>query len=120
MRPHRIGQILEQDARSYLERRGLRHLAANVRCPGGELDLVMMDGDTLAFVEVRGRRGEQFGSAAESVTRDKQDRLIRAAEFFLAKRPKLARHGCRFDVIAVDLSTEPSRMEWIKDAFETG
>lgn len=88
--------------------------------PRGELDLVMMDGDILAFVEVRGRRGDLFGSAAESVTRDKQSRLIRAAEFFLAKRPKLTHHGCRFDVIAVDLSAEPTRLEWIKDAFDAG
>lgn len=119
MKSHQIGRVLEQRARAYLEGRGLKHLAENVRCRSGEIDLVMIDGKTVTFVEVRGRRGEGFGSASESVTRTKQTRLIRAAEYFLATRPELARYACRFDVVAIDLNDDPDRLEWIKDAFET-
>jgi putative endonuclease len=108
----------EQLALDYLLARGLRLLARNYRCKGGELDLVMLDGATLALIEVRLRRDASFGGAAASVTPTKQKRLVHAAKYLLLTRKDLARYRARFDVVAItaDGSTE-KRIEWIRDAF---
>ncbi len=95
----------------------MRCVARNHRCRGGELDLVMLAGDVLVFVEVRYRRGARFGSAAESVNARKQQRLIRAAQDFLMRYPQLANHPCRFDVIALYGESSAPGCDWIAGAF---
>ena len=62
-----LGAAGERLARRHLEHQGYEFIAANWRRPYGELDLIMRDGDTLVFIEVKTRRGERFGSAEESV-----------------------------------------------------
>ena len=104
----------EAQARRLLERAGLRFRAANVRYRFGELDLLMDDGESLVFVEVRYRESSGFGGAAASVTRGKQRRLIRAAQAWLAQHPALAQRPCRFDVVALGGGGD----EWIRDAFQ--
>jgi uncharacterized protein (TIGR00252 family) len=60
------GAEWERRALAYLQRRGLTLLAANFRCPGGEIDLIMRDGATMVFVEVRQRSSASHGGAAAS------------------------------------------------------
>jgi putative endonuclease len=107
------GAAREAEARRTLERSGLRFRAANVRFRVGEIDLVMEDGDSLVFVEVRYRESRAFGGAAASVTPGKQRRLIRAALAWLGANPSQSQRPCRFDVVA--LGGGPT--EWIRDAF---
>lgn len=112
------GRALEALARHHLEQQGLRFLSQNFRCPGGELDLVMQEHDTVIFVEVRGRRNNRYGSAAESIDGAKQARLVRAAQRFLQRNPELARRPCRFDVVTVTGAVATHlQLEWIRDAF---
>ena len=66
------GDAWELKARRWLEGKGLRFVAANVRGRGGEIDLIMKDGQTIVFVEVRYRQSSRFGGAAASVTLAKQ------------------------------------------------
>jgi putative endonuclease len=106
------GAGAEQAAADYLTARGLRLLARNVRCRGGEIDLVMRDGATLVFVEVRARAGAAFGDAAESITTAKQARIILAARHYLARHDIDA--PCRFDAVLFDAGAT----RWIKSAFE--
>ncbi len=108
------GAAREAEARRTLERAGLRFRAANVRYRFGELDLIMGDGDVLVFVEVRYRQSRAFGGAAASITRSKQQRLIRAASAWLADNPSLSQRPCRFDVVALGAG-DP---DWIRDAFQ--
>ena len=96
------GKLAETSARDALLREGLKQVAANVNYRGGELDLVMRDGDTLVFVEVRFRSSGGFGGAAASVTAAKQRRLVRAATRYLAMHPRLALLPSRFDVVCAD------------------
>lgn len=84
------GARAEQRAEQWLTRRGLHLLVRNYRCRQGEIDLIMKDGNTLVFVEVRLRSRSEFGSAAASVGHAKQRRLVKAAAHFLAHRPALA------------------------------
>ena len=108
-----LGVRAEELCAELLRKAGLRVLARNWRCRHGEIDLVAEEGGTLVFAEVRLRRDERYGGAAESVTSAKQARLIAAARIFLMRRPE---SDCRFDVLLLD-SLDASRIRWIRDAF---
>jgi len=110
---NRAGARAEDLCADLLRRAGLRILARNWRCRHGEIDLVADDGGTLVFAEVRLRRNDRFGGAAESVTRAKRARLLAAARLYLAGRKE---PNCRFDVLLLDGAEQPS-IEWIRDAF---
>ena len=107
------GRQAETRARALLEAAGLAFVAGNVRYRVGELDLVMRDGGTLVFVEVRERRSLRFGGAAASVDFRKRQRLTRAAQRYLALAFGPKPPPCRFDVVAFEAG-EP---HWIKAAF---
>jgi putative endonuclease len=112
------GQASEQLAADYLQAQGLVILQRNLRCKTGELDLVCLDGDVLAIVEVRQRGRAEFGGALGSVTWRKQRKIIRAARFFLQRHAGWRRYAMRFDVVALDGKPEGAhRIEWIRDAF---
>ena len=91
----------ERRAARHYRLRGWRVLAANVRVGRDELDLIVRRGRTLRFVEVKEKKGTRFGDPLEMVTAEKQRRLRRAAEAWLAVRPELGRLAVGFDVIAV-------------------
>ncbi|AUU99695.1 YraN family protein [Phytobacter ursingii] len=108
------GDAWELQARRWLERKGMRFLAANVRERGGEIDLIMQDKSTTVFVEVRYRKSSFFGGAAASVTASKQRKLLHAARVWLARyNGSFDTVDCRFDVVAF---TE-NEVEWIQNAF---
>ncbi len=110
------GTAAEELALHYLEARGLQLIMRNFRCRGGELDLILRDGEQVVFVEVRSRRSSQFGTPAESVTRNKQQKLLRAAALYL-QRQRLDL-PCRFDVVAILQTAPEPQIEWIRDAFQ--
>lgn len=108
------GAGYEQQARRLLEKAGLIFVAANVRFRAGEIDLIMRDGATWVFVEVRYRRNNLFGGAAASVTRSKQRKLLKAAALWLnGRQSSLECASCRFDVVAVT----GVRIDWLPNAF---
>lgn len=111
------GQRAEQLAREYLESAGLVLIERNYRCPCGELDLIMQHGPALVFVEVRFRRGQRYGSGAESVDARKRAKLIAAAEHYLQTHPRRASRPARFDVVAIQLQEGRPNFDWIQDAF---
>ena len=87
-------------AEEYLSGRGYRLMERRFRLRNGEIDLVMTDGATVVFVEVRRRRSAALGDPLESVSVLKRSRIIRAARVFLSVRG-LHDSPCRFDVVAV-------------------
>ncbi|HEY8537749.1 MAG TPA: YraN family protein [Steroidobacteraceae bacterium] len=112
-----VGTAAEQAAFDFLLARGLKPITRNYRCRGGELDIVMLDGKTLAFVEVRFRATSNFGGAADSVTWHKQRRIIFAARHFLMTHRGLSHLPGRFDIVAIDGNIQAPRIEWLKAAF---
>jgi len=117
--PSQAGQAAENQALEFLQGQGLRLLTRNWRCKGGELDLVMLDVDTVVFVEVRYRLHASFGGALGSIDGRKQKRLVLAASLFLQKEPRWAAQPCRFDVVALQGSHHAGRpLQWLKNAFE--
>jgi putative endonuclease len=79
------GAAAEELAAQYLQVRGLKILARNLRCKAGELDLVCLDDGVLSIVEVRQRGSAEFGGALGSVTWTKRRKIIRAAQFFMRR-----------------------------------
>lgn len=109
--PANPGQEAESAALDYLTQQGLRFIDRNVRYRFGEIDLVMQDGASWVFVEVKYRSHCQFGGAIHALSHAQSQRIKRAASHFLQLNRIDA--PCRFDVIAID----PQGINWIRDAF---
>ncbi len=110
------GAWAEDLACRHLLDQGLRLVSRNYRCRHGEIDLVMLDATTIAFVEVRLRSRTDFGSGAESVDARKQARLLSSAEHYLQRHATLLA-DCRFDVVSIRRSGNSYQLEWIRNAF---
>lgn len=109
------GADAEARAEYYLQQQGLITRDRNYRTKQGEIDLIMIQGDEIVFVEVRLRSHRQFANAAESVTISKQKKIIKTAEHYLQEHQLTEKVNCRFDVLA--FSDNHSHPEWIKNAF---
>jgi putative endonuclease len=108
-----VGRKAEARAWWYYRLRGYRILDRNVWAGGNELDLVVRRGRRLAFVEVKAKGGPGRGDPLEMVTTEKQRRLRRAAEAWLATHPEAAALEARFDVVAL----RDGRVECLRQAF---
>ncbi len=107
-----VGERFERDAEAFLVRQGLTAVERNWHCRMGEIDLVMRDGETLVFVEVRKRDGQRFGGAAASIGRQKRERLERAIGLYLSGLPRTP--ACRVDAVLFDGSRHP---QWLRNIF---
>ncbi|MFJ3315124.1 YraN family protein [Herbaspirillum huttiense] len=108
----RTGDEGEDHALAYLQAQGLQLVQRNFRCKGGEIDLILREGSTIVFVEVRARASSAYGGAAASVTPPKQRRLLVAAQVWLQGQARLP--ACRFDVVTL----EGGRLQWLRNAIE--
>ena len=115
------GARVEAAARRHLLASGLRDIAANANYRGGELDLVMLDPAgseaTIVFVEVRYRSHGGFGGGGASIDARKRQKLVHAAQLFLASHPRLRDTPCRFDVVLADGDPQAPTLQWLRDAF---
>lgn len=115
----KTGDVFENAAAEIICRQGLRILARNFSARTGEIDIIARDKNTLVFLEVRARSNPHFLSAAASVDRRKQRRLVRTAQLFLQRNKQWAHLPCRFDVIAFEprQSSLDRTGRWIRSAF---
>lgn len=112
------GRRAERRAERYLKRRGLATVTRNFARTTGEVDLVMLDGDDLVFVEVRYRGPGSWVSAVESVDPAKQRRIARTCEMFRRDHPEHRFRAVRFDVVAATKRNYGMNLEWIRNAFD--
>lgn len=103
-----LGKRGERLAEEYLLAQGYRLEERNYRTARGEIDLILWDGGELVFVEVRTRTSLKFGSAVESVTRQKQQKLREIALAYLQTRSVPVK-AFRFDVVGVQYQYEHGR-----------
>ncbi|MYE25521.1 MAG: YraN family protein [Gammaproteobacteria bacterium] len=113
----RFGQRLERSAERMLRRQGLRTLARNYERRTGELDLVMLDGDTLVFVEVRFRGVGAWTSGVGSIDPRKRQRIARTAELYRRDHPEHRLLNVRFDVVSGSKPDCRVRWDWIRNAL---
>ncbi len=107
----------EQIALDFLLGLGYQLVAKNWRCRSGEIDLIMMDGNIMVFVEVKARRGVDYGLPQEAVGRKKQVKIRRLAEYYLLVANR-SEQELRFDVVAIALAgNQEPLIEHLRDAF---
>jgi len=111
-----LGKAGEDLACGELTRRGYAILERRYRTRYGEIDIIARSGETLVFVEVKARAGAEYGGGGDAVTRWKQQRIVRMAIDFLARRRWLDQ-PCRFDVVTVDFEDGDPRIEVYPHAF---
>ncbi len=110
--PANAGERYEREAEALLKANGLSLVVRNWHCRFGEIDLIMRDGETLVFVEVRQRKSQRFGGSAASIGHDKQARIERAVGLYLSGLPSIP--VCRVDAILFDGSSAP---QWLRNIF---
>jgi putative endonuclease len=111
------GRIGEDLAHRFLRAHGCTVVARNYRTlsGSGEIDLVAWDGRKLAFIEVKTRSSEEFGSPESAVDAEKRERVRQAARDY-ARRAEIPWRDTRFDIVSIVLD-QPPRIEWLRDAF---
>jgi putative endonuclease len=113
----RLGDLYERRAWEVLQQAGCALLGYQLRCPLGELDLVVKEGEILVFVEVRYRRNRLFGGATASITRVKQQRLLKTIDWWLTKLVREA-FGGKMPQCRIDLATfDQDNLTWHRDAL---
>lgn len=117
MKRRETGMLGEVIARDFLEKNGYHVIETNYRCPGGEIDIIARQEETLVFIEVRTKRSNQFGSPEESITPTKMEHLRAAAAHYGQNREGLPALW-RIDVVAIqmDRNGRASRIELIENA----
>lgn len=113
----RLGDRGEEAARRFLQARGYQILAAKYRCPRGEVDLVVRDGDELVFVEVRTRRSAAFGTPEESVTPAKVRHLLAACQHYLQQH-QATDLPWRIDLVSVRVGRQGTVIDHLRHAVE--
>ena len=115
------GAHFEDLATAWAQGRGWHIVKRNYLCKCGEIDIIALDQECLVFIEVRARANPRFASAAASVDRRKQQKLLRTAATFLRAEPIWGRSACRFDVLAFETRQSAQIVEplWIRSAFTT-
>lgn len=109
------GCYFEQQAESYLIKQGLSPVARNFSCRYGEIDLIMHDGNSLVFVEVKYRQSNAYGGAINALSKSKQEKITRTIYYYL-KENNLGNCAIRVDFIAIN-GQNPYQFTWIKSAF---
>lgn len=114
---YRRGRAAEQQAVEYLQARGLELVVRNYRAPCGEIDIIMQDGSTLVFVEVRYRSNEAFCRTTETISAAKRRRLRATGEHYLQRHATSANGDCRFDIITLTGPQDNATCHWLTNAF---
>lgn len=112
------GDITEALAKSYLSEQGLTLIGKNFHCRQGEIDLIMNEGNTFVFIEVKYRKSSGFGGAISAISMSKQHKIKHAIAFYL-QQAGLNEYNtpCRVDVITLEGDITQPRITWLKNAF---
>jgi putative endonuclease len=112
-----LGKEGERIAERFLLKKGYRLVERNYRCAAGEIDLIVLDRRVVVFVEVKTRTGDGFGTPLEAVEFRKQQKMIQAAQYFLAHKG-LQQRDARFDVVGISWPGREPSVEHIENAFD--
>ncbi len=113
MNKRQTGSNYEDVAERYMLEHGFLIVERNYVCPVGEIDLVARKGSIWCFVEVKYRKGSEYGFAAEAVTFKKQQKLVKTADRYIRQRKLNPNGNYRFDVMAI----QGRHIEYIENAY---
>lgn len=110
-----IGNRYEKIAQQHLIANKIKILDTNFHSRFGEIDIIgIHNKDTIIFVEVRFRKNELFGSAEESVSHNKQKKIVMTAQYYLQQNNKYQHYGQRYDIIAIS-GIETPEINWLQN-----
>lgn len=110
-----VGQRWEDLAAKELAAAGYAIRDRNWRGKAGEIDIVAEENGVVCFVEVKGKSGARYGAPAEAVTLEKQRRIARAAQEYVARKRLHASY--RFDVVAILAHDGKTEVRILRNAF---
>ena len=113
--PHQLGKLGEDHAVDYLENKGYQILERNWHSGHKEIDIIALMDETLAIVEVKTRKSNDYGEPDIAVGAYKQRMLIWAADAYV--RYKNLNVDVRFDIISIVFTDGEPQIEHIEDAF---
>jgi len=113
---HDIGKAGQKAAETFLLKKGYQIITRNFRKNTGEIDLVARDGDYVVFVEVKARKGLEYGLPREAVGRAKQKRIVNMALRYMAQH-NITETDIRFDVVEVLMHQGQVYVSHIENAF---
>jgi len=105
MRNRKLGKLGEEEAEKFLKKKGLKSVGKNFHCRWGEIDLVMKDGKTLVFVEVKTRSNASFGTPEEAVNQPKLSKLLKSAYAYLEQNG-IETQDFRLDAVAIEIQDQ--------------
>jgi len=111
-----LGQAGEKMAEVFLRKQGYRILERNYQTPYGEIDLIAREAREIVFIEVRTRRGTDFGTSIESLTRNKISHWGKSASSYLQKSGEFDQ-PIRFDFVGIDLSEKTPKISLTKNVI---
>jgi putative endonuclease len=119
MKRRETGILGEKLTCDFLGKNGYEIIETNYRCPDGEIDIIAIHGDTLVFLEVRTKRGDEFGTPEESIVPAKMEKLRTVAAHYGQNHDNLP-YSWRIDMVAVHLdnNNRASRIDIIENAVE--
>ncbi|MEI6894954.1 MAG: YraN family protein [Colwellia sp.] len=113
-----IGRFFERLAEQYLSKQGLSLIERNFHSRQGEVDLIMRDGDTYVFIEVKYRKNNTFGGALAAIPTSKQNKIKQCVTFYLHQAGLNEYNtSCRVDVVALVGDINQPQITWLKNAF---
>lgn len=112
-----LGRAGEDTALDFLQKSGFKILERNYKCRYGEIDIIAEHKSIIAFIEVKTRKNISFGVPQMAVDFRKQRQISKAAMQYI-KVKKVVNTPLRFDVVAITLADNTTKIEHIKDAFE--
>jgi len=113
------GHLAEEAAKRFLEAKGYKVLEQNFHARAGEIDLVVEKGDLVCFVEVRMRSRSKWCLPLQTITPQKQRRIVLAAMQFLKRKPCPGK-ALRFDVVSILGEGRYADIEHLPGAFDAG
>jgi len=115
----RKGLHYENLAKNYLVQHGLTLLRQNYHSRFGEIDLIMLQQEVLCFIEVKYRNSMGFGGAASAIPIQKQRKIVKTAQVFIAENDRLKQHSMRFDALLMQQNADrqSNNINWIQNAF---
>ena len=113
----KLGEKGEEIAVKFLKKNRFKILCRNYRCRFGEVDIIALHKKTLSFIEVKTRSSEVYGLPQDAILAEKQRKISKVALEFI-QRYKLEDKDARFDVMAIQFSSEGYSIDFIKNAFE--
>jgi putative endonuclease len=114
------GTFSENVALRWLKKKGLRVVANNYRSSAGKADIIMLDGRTLCFIEVKYQGEQEIDALAHILSADEQQKMIQAASSFVSHQRKYHNYPRRFDALIIrPAMDEPYEINWIKQVFST-